>query len=131
VLAEIRGLQREFRTAVILVTHDLGVVAETCARAIVMYCGSVVESGPTAELFRYPRHPYTRGLLDSVPRIRAERLPELPVIPGRVPDPGSLPAGCRFADRCSRVQARCRVERPPLVPAGAGSPGSVACFNPW
>jgi oligopeptide/dipeptide ABC transporter ATP-binding protein len=131
VLSEFRRLQQEFRTAVILVTHDLGVVAETCTRAIVMYCGSIVESGPTAELFRHPRHPYTRGLLESVPRVRAERLPELPVIPGRVPDPGRLPAGCRFADRCSRVQSRCREARPPLQPAVAGGPVSVACFNPW
>jgi oligopeptide/dipeptide ABC transporter ATP-binding protein len=131
VLSEFRRLQQEFRTAMILVTHDLGVVAETCNRAIVMYCGSIVESGPTAELFRRPRHPYTRGLLESVPRVRAERLPELPVIPGRVPDPGRLPAGCRFADRCSRVQSRCREARPPLQPVGAGVPVSVACFNPW
>jgi oligopeptide/dipeptide ABC transporter ATP-binding protein len=128
VLAEIRRLQREFRTAVILVTHDLGVVAETCARAVVMYCGRVVETGPTAALFAGPRHPYTRGLLDSVPRIRPERLAELPVIPGRVPDPGCLPPGCAFADRCPRVTPRCRVERPVLAPAGAGQ---VACFNPW
>jgi oligopeptide/dipeptide ABC transporter ATP-binding protein len=128
VLAEIRRLQREFRTAVILVTHDLGVVAETCARAVVMYCGRVVETGPTAALFAGPRHPYTRGLLDSVPRIRPERLAELPVIPGRVPDPGRLPPGCAFADRCPRVTPRCRAERPVLAPAGAGQ---VACFNPW
>jgi oligopeptide/dipeptide ABC transporter ATP-binding protein len=131
VLAEMSRLQREFRTAVILVTHDLGVVAETCARAIVMYCGSIVEAGPTAELFRHPRHPYTRGLLESVPRVRAGRLPELPVIPGRVPDPGNLPAGCRFADRCSRVEARCRQARPPLLPVEPGSPVTAACFNPW
>jgi oligopeptide/dipeptide ABC transporter ATP-binding protein len=128
VLAEIRRLQREFRTAVILVTHDLGVVAETCTRAVVMYCGRIVETGPTAALFAGPRHPYTRGLLDSVPRIRPERLAELPVIPGRVPDPGRLPPGCAFADRCPRVTARCRVERPVLEPAGAGH---VACYNPW
>jgi oligopeptide/dipeptide ABC transporter ATP-binding protein len=131
VLGEFRRLQREFRMALILVTHDLGVVAETCSRAIVMYCGSIVESGPTAELFRRPRHPYTRGLLESVPQVRAERLAELPVIPGRGPDPGSLPAGCRFAARCSRVQPRCHEARPALQPVAAGAPGSVACFNPW
>lgn len=127
VLEEILKLQQEFRMAVILVTHDLGVVAETCRRAVVMYCGSIVESGPTAALFGSPRHPYTRGLLDSVPRIRSERLAELPVIPGRVPDLLHLPPGCRFAERCSRVQDRCRRERPPLTD-GAGT--AVACFFP-
>jgi peptide/nickel transport system ATP-binding protein len=127
VLEEILRLQQEFRMAVILVTHDLGVVAETCRRAVVMYCGSIVESGPTTALFGNPRHPYTRGLLDSVPRIRPERLEELPVIPGRVPDLLHLPAGCRFADRCGRVQDRCRRERPPLT-GGAGT--AAACFYP-
>ena len=128
VLEQIRALQTEFRMAVILVTHDLGVVAETCRRALVMYCGSIVESGDTAELFSRPRHPYTAGLLASIPRIRRERLPELPVIPGRVPDLLNLPQGCRFADRCSLVQTKCRNERPPLTPTSAG--GTVACHFP-
>ena len=128
VLEQIKALQTEFRMAVILVTHDLGVVAETCQRAVVMYCGSVVESGATAELFSHPRHPYTAGLLASIPRLRSERLAELPVIPGRVPDLLNLPNGCRFADRCPRVQERCRVERPLL---GGGEYGSeVACHFP-
>ncbi len=129
VLQQISALQAEFRMAMILVTHDLGVVAETCKRAVVMYCGSIVEAGDVASLFSRPRHPYTAGLLASIPRLRAERLAELPVIPGRVPDLLNLPAGCRFADRCPRVQDRCRVERPPL--AGAGNGGSlVACHYP-
>jgi len=129
VLEQIRALQAEFRMAVILVTHDLGVVAETCRRAVVMYCGSIVESGTVEELFGHPRHPYTAGLLASIPRLRRERLPELPVIPGRVPDLLALPTGCRFADRCPRVQDRCRVERPPLVAAGSGG-SQVACHDP-
>jgi peptide/nickel transport system ATP-binding protein len=129
VLQQISALQQEFRMAVILVTHDLGVVAETCKRAVVMYCGSIVEAGDVALLFSHPRHPYTAGLLASVPRVRAERLAELPVIPGRVPDLLNLPAGCRFADRCPRVQERCRVERPPLAAADAGS-SVVACHYP-
>jgi oligopeptide/dipeptide ABC transporter ATP-binding protein len=134
VLEQVSALQAEFRMAVILVTHDLGVVAETCRRALVMYCGSIIESGVTAELFSHPRHPYTAGLLASIPRIRSERLPELPVIPGRVPDLLHLPAGCRFADRCPRVQERCRVERPTLAPGlsdqvpATGS--AVACHFP-
>jgi oligopeptide/dipeptide ABC transporter ATP-binding protein len=129
VLRQISDLQAEFRMAVILVTHDLGVVAETCRRAVVMYCGSIVEAGDVAALFSQPRHPYTAGLLASIPRLRTERLAELPVIPGRVPDLLNLPAGCRFADRCPRVQDRCRVERPAL--AGADLAGTaVACHYP-
>jgi len=104
------------------------VVAETCKRALVMYCGSIVESGDTANLFSHPRHPYTAGLLASIPRLRSERVAELPVIPGRVPDLLNLPAGCRFADRCPRVHERCRVERPPL--AGGDGGNSVACHFP-
>ncbi len=126
VLEQFRVLQAEFRMAVVLVTHDLGVVAETCQRALVMYCGSIVESGTTADLFSRPRHPYTAGLLASIPRLRSERLAELPVIPGRVPDLLNLPAGCRFADRCPRVQERCRAERPVLT----GRDSGVACHFP-
>ncbi|MCL4721148.1 MAG: ABC transporter ATP-binding protein [Gammaproteobacteria bacterium] len=128
VLEQIRTLQAEFRMAVVLVTHDLGVVAETCRRCLIMYCGSIVESGLTAELFSRPLHPYTAGLLDAIPRIREARLAELPVIPGRVPDLLNLPAGCRFADRCSRVRERCRAERPSL----RALPGdrAVACHFP-
>jgi len=128
VLQQIKALQTEFRMAVILVTHDLGVVAETCQRALVMYCGSIVESGDVARLFNAPQHPYTAGLLASIPRLRSERLRELPVIPGRVPDLLNLPAGCRFADRCPRVQERCRVERPLLE--GRDSSNAVACHFP-
>jgi peptide/nickel transport system ATP-binding protein len=128
VLEEIRRLQAGHRMAMILVTHDLGIVAETCVRAVVMYCGQVVESAATATLFSRPHHPYTVGLLDSIPRLREARLAELPVIPGRVPDPLQLPAGCRFADRCPRVTAECRVVAPPLVPVADG--GLVACYYP-
>jgi oligopeptide/dipeptide ABC transporter ATP-binding protein len=128
VLAQMRQLQDEFHMAVILVTHDLGVVAENCQRALVMYCGSIVEAGRTERLFAQPRHPYTAGLLASIPRIRAERIRELPVIPGRVPDPGTLPEGCRFAGRCERVQPRCHQERPLL--RGDPDGGAVACHYP-
>jgi len=128
VLEEIRGLQSELGMAMILVTHDLGVVAETCARVIVMYCGRIVESAPTDRLFSAPRHPYTAGLLASIPRIREEKLPELPVIPGRVPDLLHLPAGCRFADRCPRVTAECRAVDPPLRALEEGR--LVACHHP-
>ena len=129
VLAQILELQQALGMAVILVTHDLGVIAGTCQRVLVMYAGSVVESGPVAALFATPAHPYTRGLIDSAPRLRHERLAELPVIPGRVPDLSALPPGCRFAGRCPRGQPRCETERPALVPRADGQ-GEVACHYP-
>jgi oligopeptide/dipeptide ABC transporter ATP-binding protein len=128
VIEQINRLQAELRMAMILVTHDLGVVAETCQRAVVMYCGVVVEVAPVTRLFSRPRHPYTVGLLGSVPRVRERRVRELPVIPGRVPDLLHLPPGCRFADRCSRADVQCRANAPPLAAAGDGS--AVACFHP-
>ena len=99
VLELIKNLAADHGTAVILITHDLGVVAETCDRAAVMYCGRIIEQGPVDALFEQPRHPYTAGLLASVPRIRPDRLPRLPTIPGIVPDLLDLPDGCRFRDR--------------------------------
>jgi oligopeptide/dipeptide ABC transporter ATP-binding protein len=128
VLEQINRLQAEFRMAMILVTHDLGVVAETCRRAAVMYCGVIVEVAPVAELFSRPRHPYTVGLLGSVPRLQLFRSPELPVIPGRVPDLAHLVPGCRFADRCSRADDQCRAGAPPLTRHSDGT--AVACFHP-
>jgi oligopeptide/dipeptide ABC transporter ATP-binding protein len=128
VLEEIKSLQAEFRMAMILVTHDLGVVAETCARAIVMYCGVIVEAAATARLFSAPHHPYTVGLLNSIPRIREQKVRELPVIPGRVPDLLHLPNGCRFADRCPRVTDECRAAEPKLTATADG--GMVACYHP-
>ena len=129
VLDQIVSLQEEFQMAVILITHDLGVVAEVCSRAIVMYCGSVVESGLIEPLFEQPRHPYTAGLLDSIPRIRDKQIGELPVIQGMVPDLLQLPAGCRFADRCDRASGVCVESRPQLDPGAAGQT-AVACFDP-
>ena len=128
VLEQMMRLQQEFRMALLLITHDLGVIAETCDRAMVMYCGKVVEQAPIGELFARPRHPYTAGLLASIPAAAADERRELPVIPGMVPDLLDLPAGCRFADRCSRREARCDAGQPPLAPAGDAA--RVACFNP-
>jgi len=129
VLEQIVKLQEEFHMAMVLITHDLGVVAETCHRALVMYCGEVIERAEIDRLFEAPRHPYSRGLLDSIPRLRAEKLAELPVIPGMVPDLMHLPPGCRFADRCPQVRDDCRRERPALD-GGPGSPAAVSCFHP-
>ena len=129
VLEQIVELQDEFHMAVILVTHDLGVVAETCQRAIVMYCGEIIETAGIESLFDSPRHPYTRGLLDSIPRLREEKRDELPVIPGMVPDLLHLPPGCRFADRCEHATDTCREQRPALR-TSQQSAASVACFHP-
>jgi oligopeptide/dipeptide ABC transporter ATP-binding protein len=129
VLEQIVKLQDEFNMAVILITHDLGVVAETCHRALVMYCGEIVEQADIEVLFEQPRHPYSRGLLDSIPRLRPEKLAELPIIPGMVPDLMHLPVGCRFGDRCSRVSDECRLQRPHLD-VDAISHDAVACFHP-
>ncbi len=129
VLEQITKLQQEFGMAMILVTHDLGVVAETCQKAIVMYCGSIVENSPIEALFHTPRHPYTAGLLASIPRVRDERVTELPVIPGMVPDLLHLPSGCRFADRCAKVTDQCRQKMPELQQL-AETQTLVACYEP-
>jgi oligopeptide/dipeptide ABC transporter ATP-binding protein len=129
VLEEINRLQEQFETAVLLITHDLGVVAETCRRVMVMYCGQVVERAEAVELFAHPHHPYTTGLLRSIPRIREERLERLPIIPGVVPDLADLPPGCRFTDRCPKAQPSCSAEVPALFPVGSTG-ARAACFFP-
>lgn len=107
----------------ILITHDLGVVAETCERVAVMYSGRIVERGPIEELFAAPRHPYTSGLLLSMPRLSSTR-PE--PLDGRVPDPLQRPKGCNFAPRCEHATEDCRVEEPSLEPVDAGSSDTLA-----
>ena len=123
-LAEIRA---EFGTAVILVTHDVGVVAGSCDEMVVLYGGRVMESGPVDRIFAAPRHPYTRGLLEAVPRLDRDD-ESLPAIPGDPLSMSRLPAGCPFAARCPRTEERCRRERPGLE---ADSPHRrVACHRP-
>jgi peptide/nickel transport system ATP-binding protein len=111
-LRESRGM------AVLLITHDLGVVAGRADRVAVMYAGRIVEEAPTAALFAKPRHPYTAGLLASLPRLRGPKVP-LKAIPGAVPVPGQWPVGCRFNPRCPEVMPRCTTE-PPVVTIGDG-----------
>ena len=106
ILDLIDSLRARHGMAVVLITHDIGVVAERCERAIVMYGGQIVESGPTDEIIRAPRHPYTQGLLASLPRLNAPDA-ELNAIPGQPPDPAALPSGCRFAPRCAQAGPGC------------------------
>jgi oligopeptide transport system ATP-binding protein len=111
-------LQRELGMAIALITHDLGVVAGVCERVMVMYAGRAVEVAPAADLFRRPQHPYSKGLLLSMPRLDVGLGAELATIPGQPPNLQALPSGCVFADRCPYVFERCRDERPPLFPYG-------------
>jgi oligopeptide/dipeptide ABC transporter ATP-binding protein len=113
----LRTLREEGQMAVILITHDLAVVAEEADSVAVMYAGNVVESGPVAEVFADPRHPYTKGLLESVP-VHLERGAQLKSIPGSPPELHDIPAGCVYQSRCPLVQDICRAERPALRPAG-------------
>ncbi|MBI6561278.1 ABC transporter ATP-binding protein [Pseudomonas syringae] len=119
ILSLIANLQTETGTAMILITHDLGVVAEVADEVMVMYAGRVVESGPVKTLFDDPQHPYTIGLMGSMPSI-GPREGRLATINGRVPTPAEMPNGCRFAGRCPFVIQQCRDERPPLLELSPG-----------
>ncbi len=131
ILDLMRELKSEIGAAIILITHDLGVVAEMAQRVIVMYAGRKVEEAPVGELFRRPRHPYTLGLLASVPRLGATlgrtEAPRLAEIPGTVPSLREAIVGCAFAPRCAYASERCRREAPPLVAWGSGH--LAACFE--
>ena len=115
----LKELQARHRLAMIFVTHNLGIVARMCDRVAVMYAGRIVESGPVQTIFGAPRHPYTRALLESVPRLGA-RTEWLTAIEGQPPDLAALPAGCAFAPRCAHALPRCRAEEPPEFTLGAG-----------
>ena len=128
ILKLMENLVKKFGSALILVTHDLAVVSEMTHRVVVMYCGKIVEEAPTAELIRAPRHPYTKGLLGSIPRITGVRTPRLPQIPGMAPHLFDLPKGCSFAPRCGYATERCREEVPAMRELSAGR--RAACHNP-
>ena len=119
ILDLINTVRREMGMALVLISHDLGVIAETCDRVAVMYAGRIVEEAPAADLFRAPRHPYARGLLHSLPPLAGARR-KLVSIPGVVPDPRTLPTGCAFAPRCGAVSDACRTVPPTLRNAEAG-----------
>jgi peptide/nickel transport system ATP-binding protein len=112
-------LRQDTNTAIVLITHDLGVVAETCDDVAVMYAGEIVEQAPAARLFAAPQHPYTVGLLGSIPLISARR-ERLATISGSVPSLAGRFAGCRFASRCPFADARCRSEAPAFADVGPG-----------
>lgn len=130
VMEQMAIMQQKHNMATILITHDLGVIAEFCKRVIVMYCGHIVETAPIEQIFTVPRHPYTHGLLRSIPKIRDQKIDMLPTIAGTVPDLAKLPTGCRFADRCERVIDKCRIHVPPLEYDSLGQHG-VACYQPF
>ncbi len=117
ILELLERLQRELGMAVLLITHDLGVVAGTTDRVVVMYAGQVVETASTRELFARPQHPYTEGLMESIPRLDRPRA-RLHSIPGSVPAATAWPPGCRFHPRCPYAWDKCRTEEPPLLEAG-------------
>ncbi len=119
ILSLVASLQAETGTSMMLITHDLGVVAEVADEVIVMYAGRVVESGSVKTLFDDPQHPYTIGLMGSMPSV-GPREGRLATINGRVPTPAEMPGGCRFASRCPFVIAACRESRPPLLEVSAG-----------
>lgn len=134
--AQIMDLLQEMRrllgAAIIMITHDLGVIAEMADRVVVMYAGRIVEEAPVNEIFGSPLHPYTQGLLKAVPRLGEAELPgqaraRLSTIPGTVPALSDLPSGCAFRPRCAAATARCEAERPPLEQKAAGH--RAACWN--
>lgn len=126
ILELMKALQRETGMAIIFITHALGVIAEVCNDVLVMYAGTVAERAPVVELFKNPKHPYTIGLLSSIPRLEDERKTELNVIKGMVPSLYELPAGCRFQNRCPYAMHNCEIEPPPLKSVGENH--FAACY---
>ena len=125
VLEMIESLQREYHTAMLLITHDLGIVAQSCTTVGIMYAGEIVEYCSTEEFFQHTVHPYSRGLFSAIPRLD-ENVRRLNVIPGMMPDPVELPEGCKFLDRCPYATAQCSKTAPDMVEV---SPGHlVRCF---
>ena len=118
ILKQLRSLQREYGTSIIFITHDLGVVAELCDRVVVMYGGLIMEEAPIEEIFANPLHPYTMGLLASLPGVHKDKSERLQSIAGSPPDMTSPPAGCPFAPRCPYARNICAAECPPYVQAG-------------
>jgi len=126
ILDLVRELQQDTDMSVIFITHDLGVIAETCDDVVVMYAGKVVEHAPILELFESPKHPYTKGLLASIPKLETKRKSRLPIIEGRVPSLDEFPKGCRFSNRCPYVMNICETESPPMIDIDGNH--SASCY---
>lgn len=126
ILELMQGLQQEMGMAIMLITHDLGVIAEMCNDVVVMYAGRVAEAGPVEKIFASPSHPYTRGLLASIPRLEDERKTTLATIEGMVPSLADMPVGCRFQNRCPYRTEICQ-QQPPVEKVGPGH--TVACHH--
>ncbi len=134
ILELLQRMQDELGTSILLITHDLGVIAETCDEVVVMYAGRVAERGTVADVFNAPRHPYTQGLLASIPRLSTPRKTRLATIPGMVPGLADMPTGCRFNNRCALADERCRSVSPDIEAVAEGIvPGApahaVACHH--
>jgi oligopeptide transport system ATP-binding protein len=128
ILDTLRVMRAELGMGVVLISHDMGVVAGLADRIVVMYAGRIVEQGLRAEMLRRPEHPYTAALLRCVPALSGPRLERMPSLPGQAPDPSSADQGCAFAPRCARAAERCRAEMPPLRTLSPGR--EVACHFP-
>jgi oligopeptide/dipeptide ABC transporter ATP-binding protein len=128
VLRLLERVRTDTNAAILLISHDIAVVSQTCERVLVMYAGRIVEDLPTADLYTGARHPYTRALLEAVPDLDTDRERPLGVIPGRPPGPGEVPLGCAFAARCPLATAQCRESDPELE--FHSDMHRVACWNP-
>ncbi len=129
ILTLMRDLQQQINMSILFITHDLGVIAELCDRVIVMYAGRIAEQAPVKKLFHTSAHPYTRGLLESIPRLDTPHKTHLKVIEGMVPSLRDIPAGCRFSTRCDYVMDRCRQIDPPVETVGDDPEHRVACIR--
>ena len=127
ILRLMKKMQEGFGMAIMFITHDLGVIAELCDYVVVMYAGKIVEKGTVHEIFAKPRHPYTKGLLESIPRLENTPKTKLPIIDGIVPDLFNLPKGCRFANRCKYASELCEAGHPELEEIMSNH--FVACYN--
>ena len=127
ILQQLERLRKQNNTAILLISHDLAVVKQSCRHVMVMYCGRLVEKTDCENLFLHARHPYSAGLLSCIPRIGPTRPPAINSIPGQVPPPNDLPVGCHFAPRCTRVEAQCRLSVPVIE---SEHQQGAACFRP-
>lgn len=127
VLQQLKRLQVECGMAILLISHDLTMIRQSCEQVLVMYCGRLLETTDPANLFSQPRHPYSAGLLACIPQVSATRPAPIKAIPGQVPALAELPTGCHFAPRCERVVSQCR-QSPPGLESENGS--AVACYRP-